>query len=363
MSNKIRWGILGTGFIAKEFALGLANVPDAEIAGVASRTLKNAQSFAAQFKIPKAFDSCEQLVLDNSIDIIYIATPNNRHKDDCMLSLKAKKAVLCEKPFTLNAQEASEVINFAREQKLFCMEAMWMRFIPTIQEVKKLIARGTIGEITMITADFGYFRPFNPEDRLYNPLLGGGALLDRGVYPLSLVYYLLGAPTEVVSKASFSSTGVDQHSGIILSYPQGQLAILSASMAASTPTEAIIVGTKGQIRIHKPIYAPEKITIEQYPQYVANTNSGSTVTLKDKLKQNPLVKGIYRQILPFLKKEAPSIVQPLEGNGYAYEAIEVVKCLKAGDLESKIMPLDETLKIMETMDLIRSQWGFKYPQE
>ena len=359
MSNKIRWGILGTGFIAKEFAIGLASVPEAEIAGVASRTLKNAQSFAAQFKIPKAFDSYEQLVQDNSVDVVYIGTPNNRHKDDCILSLKAKKAVVCEKPFTLNAQEAREVIDLAREQKVFCMEAMWMRFIPIIQEVKKLVDRGEIGEITMINADFGHFRPFNPEDRLYNPLLGGGALLDRGVYPLSLVYYLLGSPQEVVSKASFSSTGVDQHSGVILSYAQGALAILSATMAANTPSEALIVGTKGQIRIHHPIYRPEKISVEQYPEFSPNSSSGGSVTLKDKLKQNPLVKGIYRNVSPLLKKEAPSIVQTVEGNGYNYEAMEVIKCIKAGELESNIMPLEETLKIMETMDLIRSQWGVR----
>lgn len=365
MSNKIRWGILGTGFIAKEFALGLATVPEAEIVAVASRSLKNAQAFAGQFKIPKAYDRYEDLVNDANVDVVYIATPNNRHKDDCILSLNAGKAVLCEKPFSLNAQEARQVIDLARDRKVFCMEAMWMRFMPLIQEVKNQVATGAIGEINLIVADFGYHRPFSPEDRLYSPELGGGALLDRGVYPLSLVFYLLGTPSDVVSKASLAPTGVDQHSGVILSYPQGALAILTASVAAQTSNEALIVGTKGQIRIHEPFYRPEKISLQVFPEAIpgGSSASGGSVTLKDKLKQNALVKGLYRNLSPLLKKEGDSRSQPVEGNGYNYEAAEVIRCLKAGELESKIMPLDQTLAIMETLDRIRDQLGVKYPQE
>jgi predicted dehydrogenase len=370
MSKTIRWGILGTGYAAKLFAQGLRFLPDAQLLAVGSRTLASAQEFSRQFGIPRAYESYEELVKDKDIDVVHIATPQSRHKDDCILSLEAGKAILCEKPFTINAQEAREVIALAREKQLFCMEAMWMRFIPLVQRVQTLINSGIIGEVRMLMADFGYPADINRDNR-FNPDLGGGALLDRGIYPLSLAFQLLGPPSDIVSQASMGNTGVDEQSAVLLHYPQGQLAILSATLRTHTPNEAMITGTQGLIRIHAPFYRPHKLSITQFPELPSSSGESSSPSLKKRLlssvKQNPLLQRLYLRfdsyLLPLTRRQAKELVEPFDGNGYNYEAAEVMRCLRNGEWESKIMPLDETLSIMETMDSIRRQWNFKYPQE
>lgn len=368
MSKIIRWGILGTGNIARQFARGLRLLPDAQLLAVGSRTLATAQEFSHQLSIPRAYGSYEDLVEDNDIDVVYIATPQNRHKDDCILCLNAGKAILCEKPFTINAQEAREVIDLARQKRLFCMEAMWMRFMPLIQKVQTLINSGAIGEIRMLTADFGVPTEFNSDNRYFNPKLGGGALLDRGVYSLSLAFQLLGPPSEVVSQASMGKTGVDEQSALILSYPNGQLAILSATLNTYTSNEALIMGTGGKIRIHEPFYRPHKLSITKFP--TLNSSSSESTSLKQRLvsyvKQNSLLQRLYLQYSSYLslliRKPFMEVIQPFDGNGYNYEAAEVMRCLRAGELESKIMPLNETLSIMEIMDTIRRQWILNTPR-
>ena len=353
----IRWGILGTGFIAGEFAKGLKQVRQAQLLGVASRTAANAGAFGKIFQVPRAYDSCQQLVRDPDIDVIYIATPNHTHKELCLMCLDAGKPVLCEKPFALNAEEATEVIELARRQKLFCMEAMWMRFMPLMQEVKKAIARGVIGEVKMLQADLGYVVPDN---KYSSPLeLGGGVLLDRGIYGLSLAYYLLGTPSAIQTQANLNSQ-VDEQSSILLNYAAGKLAVLSQSLRTQTPNRAVISGTKGRITIDELFIMPEKISIEQFSP-AANAFPSPLVPLSSKqklaaaIKGNSLVRRMYISLSGLL--ESPKVtIMPLEGNGYNYEAGEVVKCLQNQQLESEIMPLDETLKIMEAIDYIRSQW-------
>ncbi|NES83967.1 MAG: Gfo/Idh/MocA family oxidoreductase [Moorea sp. SIO2B7] len=364
MSKIIRWGILGTGYVAREFAQGLRSLPDAQLLAIGSRTLTKAEEFARQLNVPRAYQSYEDLVKDDNIDVVYIATPASRHKDDCILCLEAGKAILCEKPFTLNAQEASEIIALARQKQLFCMEAMWMRFMPLIQKVQSLINSGVIGDIRILMADFGVPTEFNPDNRFFNPQLGGGALLDRGIYCLSLAFQLLGLPSQIVSQASIGETGVDEQSSIILNYPQGKQAILYATLRTYTSNEAVIMGTKGKIRIHEPFCRPNKISIINFPAIVTTTSSPS-FSRKQKmvsyLKQNPLIQRLSIQlksyISPLLGKSAKAIVQPFNGNGYNYEAAEVMRCLRDGELESKIMPLDQTLMIMEAMDTISTQWN------
>jgi predicted dehydrogenase len=372
-SNTIRWGILGTGFIAGEFVRGLQFLPGAKVGAVGSRTLNKAQEFAHRFAVPQAYGSYEELVSDRTVDVIYIATPHSRHRDDCILCLEAGKPILCEKPFTINAREAREVIDLARQKQLFCMEAMWMRFLPIIQQVRQMIRSGAIGEICTLTADFGYPAVLQPDNRFFNLKLGGGALLDRGVYPLSLAFHLLGTPSNITSQANIGKTGVDEQSAILLTYPQGELAILSASLQTYATNEAVIAGKKGQIRIYAPFYRPTRLSISYFSEPTASEyrDSGNSSKLKQQLLSNiqaiPLLHRLYHRfgssLVALLRRQNTNIFEPYHGNGYNYEADEVMRCLRSGERESHLMPLDETLRIMETMDIIRSQWNLKYPQD
>ncbi|HEX2915572.1 MAG TPA: Gfo/Idh/MocA family oxidoreductase [Chloroflexia bacterium] len=369
MPKTIRWGILGAGNIARGIAQGLRLLPEAQLLGVASRNPANAKKFAADFSVPRVYQTYEELVKDAEIDVIYVATPHSRHKEDCILCLENGKAVLCEKPFTINAREAREIVDLARQKGLFCMEAMWMRFIPLVQKVKAMVDSGAIGEVRMLSADFGVPTHFDPHNRFFDPGQGGGALLDRGVYAVSLAYLLLGAPGEIVSEATIGTTGVDEQAAILLRYPKGQLATLTASLRTYSSNEAVIMGSKGKIRLHEPFYCPQKASSSAFVEPGPPTPAGSP-GLKDKvrtqLKENPVLRPVYKglkeYVLPVVR-HPDTIVDHFEGNGYNYELAEVVRCLQTGQLESKVMPLDETVKIMEIMDQVRQQWGLKYPQE
>ena len=358
----IRWGIFGTGFIAGKFAAGLKSVSQSKLYGVASRTPDNAQAFAQIFQVERAYDSYAELVKNPDIDIVYIGTPNHTHKELCLLCLEAGKPVLCEKPFTVNAQEAREVIEVARRQKLFCMEAMWMRFMPLIQEVKGMIEQGVIGDVKMLLTNFGYVVDRNNATHLDTLELGGGVLLDRGIYGLSLAYYLLGEPWAIQTQANLLSSGTDEQSSILLNYCQQTLAVLSQSLCTRNSNQAMIMGTKGRITIDELFIMPEKISIANFASATHEATFPSSLKplsfkqkLTAKVKQNSLVRRLYLSLSDLLKSEKV-IIKPLKGNGYNYEAEEVVKCLQNEQLESRIMPLDETLKIMEAMDYIRSQW-------
>lgn len=327
MIEKLRWGIIGPGNIAKKFADGLKVVPDAELLAVASRTQEGADAFADQYGAPRRYVSYEALAADPDVDAVYISTPHPMHKDNSILCLNNGKAVLCEKPFAINAQQAAEVIKVARQKRVFLMEAMWTRYIPAMIKVRELLAAGVIGEARMVTADFGFRAGISPEGRLFNPALGGGALLDVGVYCVSLASMIFGAPARMASLAHLGETHVDEQAGMILGYSGGQMAVLSTAIRTTTPMEALISGTEGQIRIHSLFWRPTRLTVSVYG------------------------------------KETNEIDMPLVGNGYNYEAQEVARCLRAGLLESDVMPLDETLSIMKTMDELRAQWGLRYPME
>lgn len=327
MADKIRWGILGTGVIAHKFATGLKAAPGAELAAVGSRTLAAADQFGDTFGVARRHASYEALAHDPGVDVIYVSTPHSLHKGNTLLCLNAGKPVLCEKPFAINAAEAAAMIALARQKGLFLMEAMWTRFLPAVIKVRELIASGAIGEVRMLMADLGFRAEFDPKHRLFDPHLGGGALLDVGVYPVSFASMILGTPVKVTSLAHLAATGVDEQSGMLLGYAQGQLALLASAVRTDIPSEAVIMGTEGRIRVHAPIYCPVRLTLSRPEQ-------GDEV-----------------------------IDAPMEGNGYNYQAVEVMDCLRAGKLESEIMPLDETWQIMRTMDQIRAPWGLKYPME
>ncbi len=327
MTEKTRWGILGTGSIARKFAEGLKAVDDAELLAVGSRTADSADRFAESFNIPHRHDSYEKLAGDADVDVIYIATPHTLHADNTILCLEAGKPVLCEKPFTVNASEAQRVIDTAKRKNLFLMEAMWTRFVPAMFKFRELLADGAIGRPRALNAYFGYAVPFDPSSRLFDPALGGGALLDVGIYPVSLSSMIFGAPVRITGAAHLGETGVDEQSAYILQGDAGQLSVLGAATRTRMIQDAVLMGTAGLIRIHGPWWCTRGLTLSRPG------------------------------------KEDEVFGPPFRGNGYNYQAEEVMNCLHAGALESKIMGLDETLTIMKTMDTIRAQWGLKYPTE
>ena len=356
----IRWGILGTGYVAQQFATGLKSVSGAELYTVASRTKTKAQTFAQKFQVPHPCASYEELAANSNVDVVYIATPPAVHADNSKLCLNAGKSVLCEKPFTVNAQEAQEVIELAREKGLFCMEAMWTRFIPLVKRLKDLLASGEIGEICLVNIEFGL--PVAANSNLLKPEVGGGALLDRGIYGLSLASFLLGEPDKVDSQFSIGPSGVDEQAVLMLQYDKGAIVTISASLKTYSSNEMVIMGTHGKIRVHEPFCFPSQLSISPHTPSEAIASSpsseslGASPSLKEQISQNRLLKRLLLKVKPFIlpfMRGTTSITDVCVGNGYNYEAVEVMHCLQQGHLESGVMPLDETLRIMQIVDRIR----------
>ena len=328
MTTPIRWGILGTGAIAKKFARGLQSIADARIAAIGSRQQATADAFAAEFGADRAHASYELLANDPDVDVIYVSTPHQLHCENTLLCLDGGKAVLCEKPFAINEREAKRMTSRAREKKLFLMEAMWTRFLPALVQVRAWIAEGRIGEPRMVTGDFGFRADIQSEGRLFNPEFGGGSLLDVGVYPISFASMVFGGdPIAVTGAADFGQTGVDEQAAYVLTYDAGRLAVLASGIRTNTPHDAYVLGTDAMIRVHAPFWCTTTVS---------------------------LVRG---------EEEPVVFKQPPQGNGYEYQAMEVMRCLRAGATESPVMPLNESLAIMRTMDRLRAQWGLKYPME
>ena len=327
MKDTVRWGILGTGGIARAFALGLKHAPGAVLAAVGSRTQDSADTFARELGIAHAYGSYEALADAPDVDIIYIGTPHPMHAENALLALGGGKAVLCEKPFTMNRREAGEVVALARAKGLFLMEAMWTRFMPALAEVKRIMASGEIGAITQVHADFGYSATLDPEHRVNKLELGGGALLDLGIYPLSIACALLGQVESVRAQAVFTDTGVDASTAFTMRHSGGTLSICSCSMRARSASELVVSGTGGSIRMHRMFHLAERITVE--------LQDGSSRT----------------------------IPTPYLGNGYTHEAIEAGRCLREGLLEHPWMTLDDSLNLMALLDEIRAQIGLRYPSD
>jgi predicted dehydrogenase len=326
MSDRLRWGILGTGFIAREFATALGSLPDSEVVAVGSRRQETADAFGDAYGVPRRYDNYAALTSDPKLDIVYIATPHMFHHRDAMMALEAGKHVLVEKAFTINAREAEQVVELARSKKLFAMEAMWTRFFPLMERLRGLIAGGAIGEVQMLRADLSHRIAFDPAHRLYDPHQGGGALLDIGIYPISLAWMVLGKPDSVTGLTHIGRSGVDNQSACLFGYRSGAIAILSFSQTTDAPREALICGTRGFIRVHGRWIQPARMTISR---------------------------GQTEEVVEL----------PYEGNGYQYEAVEVMDCLRTSRTESEVMPLDQTLDIMKVMDQLREGWGLKYPGE
>jgi predicted dehydrogenase len=337
----IRWGILGTGYIANLFAEGLSVLEDARLTAVGSRTQASADAFGAQWNVPNRHGSYEALATDPDVDVIYIGTPHPYHAEHTLLCLNAGKHVLVEKPFAMNAQQSRAMIERARQKGLFLMEAMWTRYLPAMVQVRQWIANGEIGEVELVRASLSFMAAFDANHRLFAPALGGGSLLDVGIYPISFASMILGSPKTVSSTACLGRTGTDDRSAYLFGYDGGKTALLSSGVQLSVPVEADIIGTKGYIKLHEPWINPRVVTLAK-----------------------PAAPGVVsRLIFEGNVFDKQTVHAPTVGNGYNYEAMEVGNCIRAGKHESDILPLAESLDIMETLDKIRAQWGLTYPNE
>lgn len=324
MQEKLNWGIIGLGKIAHTFATDLIQSKNSKLLSVASRDIENARAFAEKFQAKKHFGNYRDLANDPDIDVVYIATPHVFHHQYTMMCLRAGKHVLCEKAFGMNVAEVTEMTEEAQKRNLYLMEAIWTRFIPGTEKVLELIAQNKIGKVRQIRADFGFVGDTNPEKRIFNKKLGGGSLLDVGIYPVFLSLLVLGAPQKITTVAEFTSSGVDSFLAAIFDYQNGEKAVLESSIKVQTPTEAYIFGDEGYIKMHSRFHHCEKISIHQH--------HGAVETLELKYK----------------------------GNGYLHEITEVEECLMAGKTESAKMPHSLSLKLIRTLDRIRQKIGLEY---
>jgi len=322
---KVKWGILGAGVIAEKVAGAIKEYPHAELSGVGSRNIEKAQAFADRVCVEKAYGSYEDLCKSNDIDVVYIATPHTFHKEHTLLALRNGKHVLCEKPFALNKADSEEMIQEARSRGLFLMEAMWTCVMPGMIKLKQLLKDGIIGKINLVEADFGFQAPYCSDSRLFNPNLGGGALLDVGIYPLTFALCTIGYPEEASATASIGRTGVDELSVYNLKYKNGLIANLKASITQQTECTAKIYGSEGTISIPSEWWLMEKITV---------TNG-----------------------------QVKEIDTSYDCNEYYFEIEEVTRCIQKGLTESPNLPHKWTLNMMSLMDELRKDMNLTYPQE
>ncbi|QDK82865.1 Gfo/Idh/MocA family oxidoreductase [Spirosoma sp. KCTC 42546] len=319
-----RWGILGPGRIAHKFAKDLLTLPDAQLYAVASSDQQRANEFAQEYSIPHAFGSYQELLTLPDLDVVYVATPHVKHHEHVMMLLNGGIAVLGEKPFAMNSAQVQEMVETARSKGVFLMEALWSRFMPGIVQALELAQSGAIGKVVSVKADFGFKAPFLPEKRLFNKELGGGSVLDIGIYPLFLSYLILGKPATVKASANFGSTGVDEQCGMVLTYPDGQLALLDSTIIADTDCVGLIQGDAGQIRIHSRFHETKGITLKQADQ--------------------------PEKIVSFERTTF----------GYDYEAQHVMNCLAEGKIESPLWSLEDSLNLMELLDAVQAEAGIEY---
>lgn len=319
---------MGLGNIAKKFASDLASVKNAELVAVGSRNIEKAKSFASEFSAPVFYGDYESLVQDKNVDVIYIATPHSHHHENTLLCLNNDKAVLCEKAFAVNSRQTIEMIDLAKEKKIFLMEALWTKFSPQYKRLMEILKEKRLGDIKSVLIDFG-FRPHTPVPaRLFDPALAGGTILDIGIYNVFMAMSVLGRPDEIEAHMTPAPTGIDEQCSVLFKYNNGAIAQLFSSFVSHLPTEANISGTEGRIKLTNRFYAPES-TIEYYPERI---DSQTLIEIKKKY----------------------------EGHGYQYEAEHVGECLLKGLSESPEIPFAETLERMEVLDEIRRKAGIVY---
>jgi len=365
MDKIIRWGIWGTGAIAEQLASDFPLTKGATLHAVASRTLARAQAFGKRHGMLHAYEGLDALLADTAVDVVYIATPNACHAGDSIACIRAGKAVLCEKPFALNAEEARSVIEAAREHGVFCMEAMWTRFIPAIVEARRVIEAGGFGKVLLMQGNFGAAVPPSVEGRFVHHSRGGGALLDLGVYLISLAQHLLGPPLTATGVATLTAEGADEQSAYELAWAGGALGDFASSLRVRSSNEFVVTGDRGQLRLCDPFYRPDRFVIQPHSTPQPLTPNAEPYTpaglraVAASLRNSNLVQRLRSKFGPFLSLLQRGRVQrlPFAGNGYQFQIDEVTRCLQQQQLESAVMPLDDSLAVMQTLDKLRSQWG------
>ncbi|GLX93759.1 Gfo/Idh/MocA family oxidoreductase [Herbidospora sp. NBRC 101105] len=326
-SPPLRWAVIGTGGIARQFADDLRLSESAELVAVGSRTAARAEAFAAEVGAPRAHGDVAEMLAADDVDAVYVATPHPAHHAGALAAIEAGKAVLVEKPFTINRREAEELVAAARARGVFLMEAMWTRFLPHMVRIRELLAEGRLGDVRLVVAEHGVWFRHDPVHRMFDLALGGGALLDLGVYPVSFLSMVFGAPASVTASTQFGGTGVDGQTSVITTYEGGRQGVATSSMEAFLPNRASIAGTDAHIDIDPWWYRPTSFTL--------TTRAGA----------------------------AERFTFDVPGNGLRFQAEEVARCVRAGLLESPILTLEESCQIMGTMDEVRAQAGLRYPGE
>ena len=327
MAEQIRWGILATGWIADLFVKDLL-LTGHSVTAVGSRNVESAKRFAKEFGIATAHGSYAALVADPNVDVVYIATPHPHHVAAAKLALNAGKHILVEKPFTINAREAAEIVALARAKNLMVLEAMWTRFLPHMRRIREIVAAGTIGEIRSLIADHTQKLPDDPKHRLNDLALGGGALLDLAIYPISFAWDILGKPVAIKASATFRTTGADAQVATIFHYASGAIATTLSSSDSAGSNRVSIVGTKGRIEIDHVWYSPTTFRVYDNSNKVTETFDGA-----------------------------------VEGRGMQFQADEAERLIALGMTTSDIMPPAQSVEIMETLDEVRAMIGLKYPGE
>jgi predicted dehydrogenase len=317
----VRWGIVGPGRIARKVAADFVHVPDAEVVAVASRSKERAVAFAAEVGAGTVHDSYRAIVEDPDVDVLYIATPHPLHRAVALAGLRAGKALLVEKAFTVTPEATREIAALAAERGLFVMEAMWTRFQPAIVRMRELIADGAIGDVMAVQVDLGAQQPNSPDDRFYNPALGGGALFDLTVYPISFAQMVLGDPETVTAHGELVAEGVDVEEAVLLGYPEGRSATLFASLRCQSPGMARVVGTGGWIDVPPRFHHPSRLLVHRNGH------------------------------------EPEELDLPATGAGYSHEIVEVTEGFRAGRAESAVMPLADTVAVQDIMGEVADQLG------
>ena len=321
----VRWGIAGTGGIAARFAEAIA-LTDGHLAAVGSRSQEHANAFGDRFGIVRRHSSYDALADDDQVDVVYVATPHSRHESDAVLFLEAGRHVLCEKPLALNQAQASRMVAVAQARNRFLMEGIWSRFLPAYRVLGELLAEDRIGPVRFVEGSFGFAMPFGASHRLFDRSLGGGALLDVGLYPLQLCSLVLGAPDRVVADGHVGTSGVDEQVVAVLHHPEGRLGVVQAAIRTNLRNDARIVGESGTIELPAFMHSPDHLVL-------------STIEGREQIPGH------------------------WEGDGLRFQIDHVHECLSAGRTQSPILPLDESIRLAATMDAIRSDLGVVYPGE
>ena len=327
MTEEIRWGVVGPGRIAEKVVEDFAVVDGARAVAVASRSLDRARDFAGRHGIERAHGSYADILADPDVDVLYVATPHPQHSAIALAALHAGKALLVEKAFTATVAGARAVVELSRQTGVFAMEAMWTRFQPAVVRLRELIAEGAIGEVRSVQADLGVQRDFDPTDRLFARELGGGALLDLGVYVVSCAQMLLGDPDTVTATGSVFETGVDAEASLLRGYADGRSATLMTSLRNALPGQARVFGTAGWIDVLPRFHHPQTIVLHR---------AGA---------------------------DPEELTVPQLGAGYSHELSEVTECLRAGRSESAVMPLADTLAVMSVLEDAAGQLGVTFAED